>query len=224
MSELGDKSPATYKQLMTLSFNLRQQDDVLVYAAKLKEIDPSEKVNYFIARVHYEQENYGEAIKHLTAAGKEEPQNAEVPYMMARSYADMQNYKQSIPFFLKAIELDPAKNNWIYELSLIYYALHEDKNALKYMLLAAEKGYKRDNEYLENLGIAYLNAGELEQGVTILGEILKKRPSDMNILNMMAEAYYFKGKYQQAMDYWDQMLAYDKQNASALYMIGMCYQ
>jgi tetratricopeptide (TPR) repeat protein len=46
----------------------------------------------------------------------------------------------------------------------------------------------------------------------------------MNILNMVAEAYYYKGRYEQAMDYWDKVLAVDKENASALYMIGMCYQ
>lgn len=46
----------------------------------------------------------------------------------------------------------------------------------------------------------------------------------MNLLNMIAEAYYYKGKYKEAMDYWDQILGYDKTDASALYMIGMCYQ
>jgi len=44
------------------------------------------------------------------------------------------------------------------------------------------------------------------------------------VLNMVAEAYYNAGQYKEAMDYWDQVLGYDKQNASALYMIGMCYQ
>jgi tetratricopeptide (TPR) repeat protein len=174
--------------------------------------------------VHYEQDNYGEAIKYLNQAAKEDPTNAEVPYMIAHSYSDMQNYKLAIPFYQKAISLDTSKNYWIYELGLIYYAIHDDKNALKYMLEAGEKGYKRDNDYLENLGIAYLNVGQLDQGVAILSEILKKRPSDLNILNMVAEAYYYKGKFQQAIDYWDQVMYYDKNNASALYMIGMCYQ
>ncbi|HKZ64879.1 MAG TPA: tetratricopeptide repeat protein [Chitinophagaceae bacterium] len=224
LETLGDQSPATYKQLMDLSFNLKQNDDVILYANKLKKADPSEKINFYIGKIHYQGENYGDAIKHLTAAAKEDEQNAEAPYMIARSYADMQNYKQAIPFFQKAIELDTSKNSWIYELALIYYAIHEDKNALKYMLLAGEKGYKRDNEYLENLGIAYLNAGQLDQGVAIMDEILKKRPSDMNVLNLVAEAYYYKGKFQKAIDYWDQVLFYDKGNASALYMIGMSYQ
>ncbi|MBC7875105.1 MAG: tetratricopeptide repeat protein, partial [Ferruginibacter sp.] len=137
---------------------------------------------------------------------------------------DMMNYKLAIPYFKKAIELKPTESYWIYEMGLIFYAMHADKEALKYILEAGEKGYKRDNDYLENLGIAYLNVGNLDEGVNILNEILKKRPSDMNILNMVAEAYYYKGKYDLATEYWDKVLQADKSDATALYMIGMCYQ
>lgn len=221
---LGDESAANFKQLVTLSFQLKQNDDVLLYADKLKKADPSEKVAYYIGRVNYDIDNYGEAIKYLNEAAKEDPANAEVPYLIAHSYADMMNYKLAIPFFQKAIELKPTENYWIYELGLICYAMHNDKDALKYILEAGEKGYKKDNDYLENLGIAYLNVGDLDNGVKMLAEILTKKPSDMNILNMIAEAYYFKGRYDLAMEYWDKILEYDKTDASALYMIGMCYQ
>ena len=134
------------------------------------------------------------------------------------------NFKAAIPHFQKALELQPANNRWMYEMALIYYAMHDDKNSLKYMLEAGEKGYKRDNEYLENLGIAYLNAGETDKGLTIMKEILERRPSDMNVLNMIAEACYDAKKYDDAINYWDEILRLDKQNASALYMIGMSYQ
>jgi len=53
---------------------------------------------------------------------------------------------------------------------------------------------------------------------------LKRKPSDMNILTMVAEAYYYKGKFDQAITYWDKVLEYDNSNASSLYMIGMSYQ
>ncbi len=224
LESLGDQSAANYKQIMKLSFQLKQTDDVLLYADKLKKADPSEKISYYVGRVNYDNDNYGVAIKALNEAAIEDPTNAEVPYLIAHSYADMMNYKLAIPYFLKAIELKPAEGYWVYELGLIYYAMHDDKNALKYILEAGEKGYKKDNDYLENLGIAYLNIGDLDAGVKILNEILVKKPSDMNLLNMIAEAYYYKAKYQEAMDYWDKILEYDKKDASALYMIGMCYQ
>ncbi len=224
LETLGDNSAATYKQILTLSFQLKQRDDVLLYAEKLQKVDPSEKLMYYVGRVHYDNENYGEALKYLNAAEKEEPTNAEIPYLIAHSYTDMTNYKQAIPYFQKAIALKPTESYWVYELSLIFYAIHNDKDALKYMLLAAEKGYKRDNDYLENLGIAYLNVGNLEDGVKILNEILIRKPSDLNILNMVAESYYYKGKFDFAIEYWDKVMEYDKANASALYMIGMSYQ
>jgi tetratricopeptide (TPR) repeat protein len=221
---MGEENPANLKQVLTLSYQLKQTDDVLLYADKLKKADPSEKVAFYVGRVNYDQDNYGEAIRYLQMAEKEDPANAEVPYMLAHSYADMMNYKLAVPYFKKAIELDPSKNYWIYELGLICYAMQNDKDALKYILEAGDKGYKKDNDYMENLAIAYLNVGDLEKGVAMMEEILKRKPSDMNILNMMAEAYYEKAKFDQAMEYWDKILEYDKENASALYMIGMCYQ
>lgn len=222
--DLGDNSAANYKQLFHLAYNLRQQDDVIKYADLLKKADPNERVNFYLGKVHYDRENYGEAIRILNMAAKEDATNGEIPYMIARSYSDMSNHKQAIPFFQKAIALDTTKPNWIYEMGLIYYAIHDDKNALKYIQMAGDKGLNRDNSYLENLGIAYLNAGDLDKGVEIMDEVLKRKPSDINVLNMVAEAFYYKGKYQKAIDYWDQILYYDKTNASALYMIGMSYQ
>jgi tetratricopeptide (TPR) repeat protein len=221
---LGEATAANYKQILKLSFQLKQNDDVLVYANKLLAADPTEKVLYYIGKVHYDLDNYGDAIKYLGKAESEEPANAEIPYMIAHSYADMTNYKLAVPYFLKAISLDSTKNYWIYELSLIYYAMHDDKNSLKYMLEAGEKGYKKDNDYLENLSIAYLNVGNLDKGVEMLNEILKRKPSDLNILNMVAEAYYYKGKFDEAINYWDKILEYDKESAASLYMIGMAYQ
>src|SRR5258706_5642602 len=91
--EHGETTSANYKQLLLLSFNFKQNDDVLLYARKLKEADPSEKVSYYIGKVHYDNDNYGEAIQNLEKAAKEDPNNAEVPYMIAHCYADIENYK-----------------------------------------------------------------------------------------------------------------------------------
>jgi len=224
LEQMGDNSPNLYKQLLNLSFNTKRFDDAILYADKLKKADPNEKVNYFLGKIYYDRDDYGEAIKYLQAAEKEEPKNAEIPYLVARSYADMMNYKQAVVYFQKAIALKPDQGYWIYEMALMYYGMHDDKNALKYMLEAPEKGMKRDNEYLENLGIAYLNTGKLNEGLAILKEMLQRRPSDVNLLNMIAEAYYDAKKYDEAIDHWDQLLILDKSDASALYMIGLSYQ
>lgn len=221
---LGDKSVETYRRLMEISFNLRQYPDAIKYAQLVKKTDPAAKTAYFIGKAHYEGENYGDAIKFLNIAEKEDEKNAEVPYMIGRAYGDMMNYKMALPFFEKALALDATNSRWMYETGLMYYAIHDDKAALKYFLMAGEKGYKRDNEYLENLAIAYLNTKETDKGLAILAESLKRRPTDVNLLNMIAEANYEARRFDEAINYYDQVFAMDKENASALYMIGMSYQ
>lgn len=220
---LGETTPANYKELLQLSFNLKAYDDAVVYASNLRKADPSAKVSYYLGKINYDKENYGDALKYLNEAAKDEPQNAEIPYMIGRSYADMLNYKLAIPYYQKAVELDGTKYGWIYELGLICYAQNDNKNALRYIKEAGDKGYPKDNGYLQNLGIAYIDAGNFGDGIVILTDLLKKRPSDLNLLDMVAEAYYDNKKYDDAMNYWDTLLGYDKTNASALYMIGMCY-
>ena len=221
--DLGEASATNYKQLLQLCFNLKSYEEAILYATSLKKVDPSENVAFYFGKINFDRENYGDALKYLNQASKEEPQNAEVPYMIGRSYADMLNYKLAIPFYQKAIELDGAKYGWIYELGLICYAQNDNKNALKYIQEAGNKGYPKDNGYMQNLGIAYIDAGNFNDGIVVLTDLLKKRPSDYNLLDMVAEAYYDNKKYDEAINYWDAILSYDKTNASALYMIGMCY-
>ncbi|MDB5250844.1 MAG: hypothetical protein JWP27_13 [Flaviaesturariibacter sp.] len=223
LEKLGGATAETYNQLMMLSFNMRQFPDAIRYADLLKKADPSAKTAYYVAKANYDQENYGDALKYLEIAGKEDPTNAEIPYMTARAYADMNNYKLAVPKFQAAIALQP-NNRWMYELGLIYYAMNDDNNSLKYLLMAADSGYKKDNEYFENLAIAYLNTKQIDKGLEILEQALQRRPADMSLLNMIAEANYDVKRYDKAIEYWDRVLTMDKTNAASLFMIGMSYQ
>jgi len=224
LEKMGDKTDSTYRQLMLLSHNLRQFDDVIKYASLLKKVKPSEPTAYYLAKAFYEKEDLGSAIKYFEFAAKENPSNPDIPYTVARAYADMMNYKQSVEYFQKAIALNPTQSRWIYEMALIYYAMPDNANALKYMLEAGEKGYKKDNEYQQNLATAYLNAGKPQEGLGILQEMVQRRPSDINLITMLAEANYDLKKYDEAINQFDRILELDKDNASALYMIGMSFQ
>ena len=223
LEEMGDKSDSTYRQLTLLSFNTRKWDDAIKYALLLKKQNVNEKLAWYIGKSYYEKEDLGNAIKYFGFAAKEDPANPEIPYTIARAYADMMNYKEAIPNFLKAIELKPDPR-WIYETALIYYAVPDEQNSLKYMLMAGEKGYKQDNEYLQNLAIAYTNAGKQDEAINLLKGILERRPTDINIINMLAEANYDSKKYDEAIAYYDKLMQIDSKNAEALYMTGMCFQ
>jgi len=212
------------QNLAILYFWTRQWQQAAAYSIKARELHIGKNWNYIIGKSYYEQEDYGQAFKYLPLAAKEDSTNAEIPYLTARAYVDMNNYKSAIPYFQKAISLDSSKVQWVYECALTFATVYDDKSAIKYYELAALKGYKKDNDFYENLSDSYLAAGQSEKGLELLMQVLEKKPADLDLLYSIAHTYYRLKKYDQAIDYWDKVLSYDKQNARALYMIGMSYQ
>jgi tetratricopeptide (TPR) repeat protein len=211
-------------QLGKLYFFNRQWEKSIPYEVKALQQHVGNRQYYMIGKSYYELEDYGHAFSYLPSAAMEEPANAEIPYMTARAYVDMNNYKPAIPYFQKAISLDSSKAEWIYECALVYATIYDDQNAIRYYELASSKGYKRDNDFYENLADSYISVGKQDEALKILQNLLLKKPADLDLLNSLGFISYKLKKYDQAIDYWDRILSFDKQNGRALYMIGMSYQ
>lgn len=220
----GEQKVTTYKQLTDLSFNLKQYNDVILYAGLLKKTAPDELVSFFIGKAQYSLENYGEAMKYLELAAKENPKDGEVPYMMARINVDMENLKRALPLYEKAIVLSPDNIAWIFETGMAFYENDDAKSSLKYLLLAGEKGYPKNNQYLQNLAVAYTQSGDLVKGIEVFEQLLSKRPQDVSLLKMIARTYYEAKKYKEAISYWDRVLELNTDDFKTLYMTGVCYQ
>ncbi len=218
------KDPVAVENLTNLYFWTRKWNDAIANAKKMQELKIGRNNNYVIGKSYYELEDYGQAYSFLQAAAKEDSSNADIPYTIGRSFVEMSNYRNAAPFFVRAIQLDTTQVRWIYECALNYAAIPDDKTAIRYYLLAADRGYKTDNDYYENLSISYQATGQMDKCIELLKKVLAKKPADLDLLNSVAEIHYKMGKYQEAIDYWDRILAFDKQNAKALYMIGLSYQ
>ncbi len=216
--------PVANENLANLYFWTRRWNDAIATAKKMQQLKIGKNADYIIGKSYSELEDYGQAYTYLQAAAKQDSTNADIPYTIGRGFVEMSNYRNAAPFFVKAITLDTAKPRWVYECVLNYAAIPDDKTAIKYYLLAADRGYKTDNDYIENLSISYEGTGQLDKCIDMLKKVLEKKPADITLLYSIADLHYKTGKYQEAIDYWDKILGYDKQNAKALYMIGLAYQ
>lgn len=216
--------PVANENLANLYFWTRRWNDAITAAKKLQQLKIGKNPEYIIGKSYAELEDYSQSYAYLQQAAKLDSTNADIPYTIGRGFVEMSNYRNAAPFFVKAITLDTTKPRWVYETALNYAAIPDDKTAIKYYLLAADRGYKTDNDYVENLSISYEGTGQLDKCIDMLKKVLEKKPADLTLLNTIAEMYYKQAKYQDAIDNWDKILGYDKQNAKALYMIGMAYQ
>ncbi len=221
---LQKDDPVAAENLANLYFWTRQWPLAINYAQKALQQKVGKNMNYVLGKCYYEQEDYGQAFKFLQAASKEDSVNAEIPYLIARGFVDMNNYKGAVPFFQRAIALDSSRVQWIYECALTFATIPDDKSAIKYYELAALRGFKKDNDFYENLSDSYLAAGQTEKGLDLLLKVYEKKPADLDLLYTIAHTYFRLKKYQDAIDFWDKILTFDKENAKAVYMIGLAYQ
>ncbi|MFT3934636.1 MAG: tetratricopeptide repeat protein [Chitinophagaceae bacterium] len=216
--------PVANENLANLYFMTHRWNDAVTAAKKMQQLKIGKNADYILGKSFSELEDYGQSYSYLQAAAKQDSLNADIPYTIARGFVEMSNYRNAAPFFLRAIALDTSKPRWVYETAMNFAAIPDDKTAIKYYELAADRGYKIDNDYLENMSLSYEGAKQLDKAIELLKKVLEKKPADLALLNSIGELYYKTGKYQDAIDSWDKILGYDKQNAKALYMIGLAYQ
>lgn len=212
------------EKLAQLLQNMHQWEKSIQYAQQLEKLDPSKDMSFIVANNYYKMERYADAIKYCELAYKRDPKRAEVPYIAGRCFMEMHNYRKAAGCYDQALALDSSNAKWMYEAALVWYSVPDDKKSLYWMKKAGEKGYPQTNDYLENLATAYLNTGDYKEGIGMLKKVLERRPQDPELLFSIADACYKSKQYQDAIDYWDQVLGIDKKNANALYMIGMSYQ
>ncbi|HTB99947.1 MAG TPA: tetratricopeptide repeat protein [Ferruginibacter sp.] len=220
--ELDTTDAVVINQLAQLYFDYRQFPKAIKFAKKCVNSETSERI---IAMSYYEQEDYGNALPLFQDILTKNQTDVTVIYAMARSYLDMEEYTKSINYYKAAIKLDTTENSrWVYELGLIYYNNDDYTNALATFLKAQDMGYAQTSDFNENIGFAYLYAGDFDKGEKILLNIIAMRPADKELLRDMAEVFYTRKLYDKSLEYCQKLVEMDQSDAKALYQAGLCFQ
>ncbi len=221
--EININQPAALQKMTEVSFQLHRWNDVVMYGFKLAQNGGMKDLKYMIGKSQYELENYGQAQKYLSEALTENPKRIETVSLLGKVFIEMSNYKQAIDVYNQTLQLDPSNAQLTYELGLLYYTMNDEKSAVKYFELAAEKGYKKDLDYYENLGLAAIDI-DFNKGKAALDKVLQMKPGSSEILFQIAQSYYKVEKFQEAADSYYAVYTSDPSNSRALYMTGVAFQ
>jgi tetratricopeptide (TPR) repeat protein len=224
MLEKNPGNKAALEQMALLTFTLHQWTEAEKYGRKCIENKIGTGMNYRVAKSLFQQENYGEASKYLEKASTEEPKNAEVPWLMANIWLEMNHAQKGIEMYEIALSLDSGNASWHYDLAGVYNQTGDPKKAIIHYEKALTSGISLDINTLTEIGNAYLANKQFDKGMEMMNKVIAKKPLDKTIYNDVAYAFYNAKKYKDAIDWWDKILQIDKQDAKALYMIGIAYQ
>ena len=222
--KLDEKNIQTIDNLAHVYFYLRNFDKAIIFGKKMIENGVGTDADFIVGKSEYENENYYDAVRFLESYFKRVTDRSEIPYTIGRCYLELNQNKKAVDYYQKSMAIDSTNAYRIYEMALIYYTLYDERSAIKYFELAAARGYKKDNDYYENMGNAYMNLGQTDKAIENYNVVLQRKPNDVGLLYAIADGYYHVGRYDEAIEYWNKILANDSKNANALYMIGMSYQ
>ena len=154
------------------------------------------------------------AFPYLKALIKKEPNNAYAYNNLGVANMMLKNYMQAIEACTKAAKLDSsfqlAKNN-------VQWAIGERNTVLKNIdSLAKINTAKKDNAYYMQLGLYYLQVGNYNNSILTWQTGLQQYPgSKTAYYNNIGSALVLKKQYQEAMTYFNKVLAIEPGNQLA---------
>lgn len=209
------------EQITAINFLFNRWTEVILYGSKALLQKDDDNIQFMLGKAYYETEDYGNAKVMLEKAVWKEPGKKDRAVLLGKVYIELSEYYNALNAYKVAIDIEPDKDI-LYEFGLLNYTVNNEKEAVKYYELAAEKGYKKDLDYLENLGMAYLSF-DMNKGLEILNKVLEKKPKNREILTEIAHAYFKKKVYDVAADTFYKLYLNDPRNNEALYMSGLAY-
>ncbi len=213
-------------KLGKLYFNYGQWDKVIAMLPQAHRSMPDASgYDFMMGKSYYSVQNYGKGITYLQKAIKEDDKNAEAYYLIGHMYSLMDNYKPGLPYYEKALTLGMNDGDGVrmYEYAMVLATAGDYDHSIAWFKKALDGGYKARDDFYMNFAYTMADAHKSEKAISMMEEMLVRRPQDLSLLNGLGDICYHAGKYKQAIGYWDRVLAMDESNARPLYQIGLAY-
>lgn len=168
-----------------------------------------------LAFCHSRMKQHGQAIELYEKLCELEPDNARWPYTLGYQYYDQQDYRTAVECFDKALTLNP---DYIVVLYRKGYAQSQmgpemrgralttfERCRTAYHKLPGEEAQQREKKhYLDacyQQGKLFADAGNTQNAIVRLKEVLESRPTDADVLYTLGKACVTAGHYGEAVDY-----------------------
>ena len=172
-------------QFMKVKSDSRFYEDAVIHAA------------YILS----ENKQNDKAIKLLSDASQNLPQNAEFKYYLGTFYEEEEQFEKAEALIKEAIQLDPDNAKYYFRLGVVYDKLNKKEASMEAMRKVIAIDPKHSNA-LNYLGYTYADLGQnLDEAEQLIKEALKYKPDDGYITDSLGWVYYKKGDFGKALKY-----------------------
>jgi tetratricopeptide (TPR) repeat protein len=148
-----------------------------------------------------ESKKNNEAIKLLSDAVINEPENAEFKYYLGTIYEEEEQFEKAELVIQQAIKLEPDNPRYYFRLGVVYDKSNKKEASIDAMRKVISLDPKHSNA-LNYLGYTYADLGKnLDEAERLILEALKYKPNDGYITDSLGWVYYKKGEFEKALEY-----------------------
>jgi tetratricopeptide (TPR) repeat protein len=168
-----------------------------------------------VARILKWADKHWEVVWMYQRAFERNPYDTLSCYNLASQYHKIKELDSALVVLDTLFKLDPAhpKANWM--IGNILRRRGEHDKALIYMVRAYE--FLQDNpDYVYELGVAYINAGQMAAAGGCALQVLKLNPDFIDAYHLLGAAYLADGELESARKSWEHILSVNPNDSIAM--------
>jgi tetratricopeptide (TPR) repeat protein len=201
----------------------RFADAEVIYRSLISNDGSNTEAIFMLALARQLQGDMDEAIKLMTQAITQQPDNAHIHYALATMYMSVKSIDQARMSYLEALQADPThidSHNGLAFVELINGNFKAAENAANLAL-----GENRRNvQALVYLGTAKLEQGDNDKAIAYLQEALKESPDHQSAQLHLGRAFLAAGNYAFATQCFHNLVEADENFAAGWEFLGVAHR
>jgi len=195
----------------------------LGYLAHAQALEPSNaRLYYDFGVVCVDLSLIAESRNSFEKAVKLEPENPAYNYAMGAASAFRHDPAEAVPYFEKYLELKPQDPRGKLAMGAALFRAKDFDAARPWLKEAAATPATASKAHYY-LGVMALEAGQLDEAVTELQQVLKDRPDDADALAELGQYCLLRKEYKQAEKYLERALQVDADHYAANFYLLTLY-
>jgi predicted Zn-dependent protease len=170
-------------------------------------------------RITYLSDTFTSTPKFL---GTHPPSAGDLQKIQIRLFVSEKGGMEGINQFSSLLREKPGDVNILYGLGISYAMVGRAHEAISY-LSEALKASPKDVLIVRELGIAYFEAKEIDKALDTLGDAVRTFPHDTTILYYLAQGNQEKGRWDDALSFYQRVLEIDPGRVELYYNLGVIY-
>ncbi len=162
------------------------------------------------------------AIKYLSQAHKQQPENLPVLYDLGYFHERLHRFEQSMKYYHQYLDMDPYSDNVWYNVGIVYHKLEQYEKAVE----AYDYSIAINQDYASayfNKASVWVNAGKFDLAIEAYKEFLEVEPESTQAYCYMGDCYDQMNKLDDSLKAFQRVIEIDNSDPEGWFGAGMIY-